>query len=85
MPVADDGFGNYYVQLCDYDGGSVQPVCFVEGTSDESIEYVVASDMLRFALHRKTPFCTRTIHDTVWCQRVLAPNRISAVDSRTCR
>jgi len=50
LPVADDGFGNYYVQLCHYDRGAVQPVCFVEGIGDDNTEYVVASGTLRFAL-----------------------------------
>lgn len=51
IPVADDGFGNYYVQLCPQASDfSIQPVCFVEAIGDDDVAYVVASDMLRFAL-----------------------------------
>lgn len=44
IPVAYDANGNYYVQpACD-------AVCYVEASSPEELAYVVASDMLHFAL-----------------------------------
>jgi hypothetical protein len=45
FPVADDGFGNFYVQL------RCEAVCFVEVIhSTTTVAYVAASDMLHFAL-----------------------------------
>lgn len=45
LPVADDGFGNFYVQP------ACEAVCLVEVIhSLDTVAYVVASDMLYFAL-----------------------------------
>jgi len=44
LPVADDGFGNFYIEP------ACEAVCFVEvGHSLNTVAYVVASDMLYFA------------------------------------
>jgi hypothetical protein len=51
IPVANDGFGNHYVQVPPgANAPSVQPICFVEALSSAKVEYVVASDMPHFAL-----------------------------------
>lgn len=46
IPVARDDFGNYYVQP------ACETVCFVEALESDQLAYVVASDMLHFALFK---------------------------------
>lgn len=46
LPVACDDFGNYYVQP------GCETVCFVEALESEYVAYVVASNMLHFALFK---------------------------------
>jgi hypothetical protein len=43
FPVGSDGAGNYYLRVGEHG------VCFVEGTSTETLRYAVASDILHFA------------------------------------
>lgn len=49
LPVARDGFGNFYVRLGGESDKTSSAVCFVKGLSPERLVYVVATDTLHLA------------------------------------